>query len=107
MNHSEETYTFKFKLVYTTNTKNYTFKSDLSIREFIREVRRRAPADFDLNCNEDIEIIEIVEMGQFDNIYGHDAELAPALEESDRTLRDLYGTRHKSTSFYIGKYRTS
>jgi hypothetical protein len=46
-------------------------------------------------------------MGQFDNIYGHDAELAPALEESDRTLRDLYGTRHKSTSFYIGKYRTS
>ena len=102
MNHSEETYTFSFKLVYTTNTKNYTFKSDLSIREFIREVRRRAPADFDLNCNEDI---DIVEMGQFDNIYGHDAELAPALEESDRTLRDLYGTRHKSTSFYIRKFR--
>jgi hypothetical protein len=104
MNHSEETYTFKFKLVYTTNTKNYTFKSDLSIREFIREVRRRAPADFDLNCNEDI---DIVEMGQFDNIYGHDAELAPALEESDWTLREFYGNRHKSTSFYIGKFRLS
>ena len=74
------------------------------MRNFIREIRQRAPADFDLNCNEDI---EIVEMGQFNNIYGHDAELAPALEESDRTLRELYGNRHKSTSFYIGKYRTS
>jgi hypothetical protein len=104
MNHPEETYTFTFKLVYTTNTKNYTFKSDISVRNFIREVRQRAPADFDLNCNEDI---DIVEMGQFNNIYGHDAELAPALEESERTLRELYGTRHKSTSFYIGKYRTS
>ena len=104
MNHSEETYTFKFKLVYTTNTKNYTFKSDLSIREFIREVRQRAPADFDLNCNEDI---EIVEMGQFYNIYGHDAELAPALEESDWTLREFYRNRHKSTSFYIRKNRLS
>ena len=107
MNHSDETYTFSFKLVYTTNTKNYAFKSDISIREFIREVRQRAPADFDLNCNEDIEIIEIVEMGQFDNIYGHDAELAPALEESDWTLREFYGNRHKSTSFYIGKFRLS
>ena len=107
MNHSDETYTFTFKLVYTTNTKNYTFKSDISIREFIREVRQRAPADFDLNCNEDIEIIEIVEMGQFDNIYGHDAELAPALEESDWTLREFYGNRHKSTSFYIRKFRLS
>ena len=104
MNRSDETYTFKFKLVYTTNTKNYTFKSDISIREFICEILQRAPADFNLNCNEGI---AIAEMGQFDNIYGHDAELAPALEESDRTLRDLYGTRHKSTSFYIGKYRTS
>ena len=104
MNHSEETYTFSFKLVYTTNTKNYAFKSHLSIKDFISEVRQRARADFDLNCDEDI---EIVEMGQFNNIYGHDAELAPALEESDRTLRELYGNRHKSTSFYIGKYRTS
>ena len=104
MNHPEETYTFTFKLVYTTNTKNYTFKSDISIREFIREVRQRAPADFDLNCNEDI---EIVEMGQFNNIYGHDAELAPALEESDRTLGELYENRYKFTSFYIRKFHTS
>jgi hypothetical protein len=104
MNHLEETYQFRFKLVYTTNTKNYTFKSDLSIREFIREIRQRAPADFDLNCNEDI---EIVEMGQFNNINGHDAELAPALEESDYTLRELYENRYKFTSFYIRKFHTS
>ena len=104
MNRSEETYTFSFKLVYTTRTKNYTVNSDLSIRDFIREIRQRAPTDFDLNCNDDI---AIVETGQFDNIYGHDAELAPVLEESDWTLRDLYGNRHKSTSFYIRKFHTS
>ena len=104
MNHSEETYTFSFKLVYTTNTKNYTFKSDISIREFICEILQQAPADFELNCDEGI---AIAETGQFDNIYSHDAELAPALEESDWTLREFYGTRHKSTSFYIRKFRLS
>ena len=104
MNHSEETYTFSFKLVYTTRTKNYTFKSDISIREFICEILQQAPADFNLNCDEGI---AIAETGQFDNIYSHDAELAPALEESDWTLRDFYGNRHKSTSFYIRKFRLS
>jgi len=104
MNYSEETYTFRFKLVYTTNTKNYAFKSYLSLRNLIREVRQRAREDFDLNRNEDI---VIAETGQFNNIYGHDAELAPALEESDRTLSELYGTRYQTTSFYIRKFRMS
>jgi hypothetical protein len=104
MNHFEETYTFRFKLAYTTKTKNYAVSPSLSIRNFIREIRQQAPADFDLNCNEDI---EIVEMGQFNNIYGHDAEFAPALEESDRTLGELYENRYKFTSFYIRKFHTS
>lgn len=101
MNHSEETYTFSFKLVYTTNTKNYAFKSQLSIKDFISEILQRARDDFDLNSDENI---AIAETGQFDNIYSRDAELAPALEESDWTLREFYGTRHKSTSFYIRKF---
>ena len=104
MNHSEETYTFSFKLVYTTNTKNYAFKSHLSIKDFISEILQRARDDFDLNRDENI---AIAETGQFDNIYSRDAERAPALEESDWTLREFYGTRHKSTSFYIRKFRMS
>ena len=104
MNHSEVTYTFRFKLVYTTRTKNYTFKSDLSIKDFICEILKRARDDFDLNCDEGI---AIAETGQFDNIYSHDAELAPALEESEWTLRDFYGNTHKTTSFYIRKFRMS
>ena len=104
MNNSEETYMFRFKLAYTSKTKNYAFKSYLSLRNLIRDVRQRAREDFDLNRNEDI---VIAETGQFNNIYGHDAELAPALEESDRTLSELYGNRYQSTSFYIRKFRMS
>lgn len=104
MNRSPETYMFRFKLAYTSKTKNYAVKSDMSIKNFIREIRQRAPIDFELNCGEDI---EIVETGQFDNICGHDAELAPALEESHRTLGDLYANRYHSTSFYIRKIYAS
>jgi hypothetical protein len=53
-----------------------------------------------LNPDEDIEIIE---SGNPNNINGRDAEMAPALEPSSIRIREIYGTRHKQTAFYIRK----
>jgi hypothetical protein len=56
--------------------------------------------DFGINSNS--YKIEIVESGQFDNINGRDAELAPALDpNSDTTLRQKYGDNIKHKAFYI------
>ena len=46
--------------------------------------------------------IEIVEAGQFNNVNGRDAELAPALNpNSGITLGDKYGDNLKNKAFYI------
>jgi len=91
-------YEFYFKMVYTCQTKFYTVNPDLSIKNFIEDIKNRAIIDFNINLNEDI---EIVEAGNPDNINGRDAELAPALEPLDTTVRQIYGNRHKNIAFYI------
>jgi hypothetical protein len=96
-NHYYELY---FKLVYTCQTKNYIVNPNISIKDFIKNVKARARNDFNLNNDEDV---EIVEAGNPDNINGHDAELAPALEPSSTTIREIYGNRHTRTAFYIRK----
>ena len=101
MNNSPaETYNFTFKLAYTKQTKKYVVDPSISITKFIREIKDRARADFDLKFGE---TVEIVEAGQYDNIHGHDAERAPALVETEHTVGDVYANRHNSTSFYIRK----
>lgn len=92
------THSFYFKIVYTCQTINYDINLDMSITEFINYVSQKARTDFDINDNN---IIEIVEAGQFENINGRDAELAPALENSDLTIREKYDNRYKNIAFYI------
>jgi hypothetical protein len=60
----------------------------------------RARSDFDLTDNEDIEIIVA---GQYENVNGRDAELAPALQPSNTLLSQFYRNNHMNTSFYIRK----
>ena len=56
--------------------------------------------DFGINSNS--YKIEIVETGQFDNVNGHNAELAPALNQNEEiTLREKYGDNIKHKAFYI------
>jgi hypothetical protein len=72
----------------------------MSIENFINYVKDKIRVDFDIDNNYDI---EIVKAGNPDNINGHDAELAPALEATNYTILQTYGDNYKQTAFYIRK----
>ena len=93
------THSFYFKTVYTCQTINYDIDLDMSIANFINYVKDKIRVDFDIDNNYDI---EIVNAGNPDNITGHDAELAPALEPSDTSIRENFNN-YKQIAFYIRK----
>ena len=93
------THSFYFKTVYTCQTINYDIALDMSIENFINYVKDKIRVDFDIDNNYDI---EIVKAGNPDNINGHDAELAPALEPSDTSIRENFNN-YKQIAFYIRK----
>lgn len=97
MTENIEEYTFYFKVAYTELTNYYRFPSNISVKNFIEIVKRNAIIDLGLENNQ----FEIVEAGQFNNINGVHAELAPALIPYDETLREIYGDRHNNTAFYL------
>jgi len=92
------TYSFYFKVAYTCQTNYYEINMEMSISEFIKHVTTKARADFDINSNYNI---EIVIAGQSNNVNGRDAEVAPALENSDMTIREKLGEGYKYVAFYI------
>ena len=94
------THSFYFKLAYTCQTINYDIDLDMSIVNFINYVKDKIRVDFNIDNNYDI---EIVKAGNPDNINGHDAELAPALEATNYTILQTYGDNYKQTAFYIRK----
>ena len=93
------THSFYFKTVYTCQTINYDIDLDMSIENFINYVKDKIRVDFDIDNNYDI---EIVKAGNPDNVNGHDAELAPALEPSDTSIREEFNN-YKQIAFYIRK----
>jgi len=92
------THSFYFKTVYTCQTINYDIDLNMSITDFINYVKNKIRVDFDIDNNYSI---EIVEAGQFNNVNGRDAELAPALEATNYTILQTYGDSYKQTAFYI------
>jgi len=91
------THSFYFKVVYTCQTINYDIDLDMSISEFLNYVKDKIRHDLGVDNNYKI---EIVEAGQFDNVNGRDAEVAPALEHSDTTIREKFNN-YNQTAFYI------
>jgi hypothetical protein len=94
------THSFYFKTAYTCQTINYDINLDMSIENFINYVKDKIRVDFNIDNNYDI---EIVKAGNPDNINGHDAELAPALEATNFTILQTYGDNYKQIAFYIRK----
>jgi hypothetical protein len=92
------THRFYFKMVYTSQTMYYDIELNSTIANFILNVKNTVRENFNIDNNY---AIDIVEAGQFDNINGRDAELAPALEPSNLTLLQKYENNYKQTSFYI------
>jgi hypothetical protein len=89
---------FSFKMVYSCKNITYDINLDTTIADFINIVKSRIRNDF--NISDDFDI-QIVEAGQFNNVNGRDPELAPALEISDKTIREKYENVYKQTAFYI------
>lgn len=100
MTQRNQYYTFYFKLAYTSQTKIYFVRPNITISQFIDDIKLRARGDFNLTDNEDI---EIVITGQYDNVNGRDPELAPAIQPSNMLLSQFYQNTHMNTSFYIRK----
>ena len=96
-----ETVDIYFKQVYTCKTQVYGVDCDYTIAQFYEFITAKAYSD-DFGIDRNSYKIEIVEVGQFNNANGRDAELAPALDEnSNTTLRTKYGDRIQRTAFYI------
>jgi hypothetical protein len=78
----------------------YRVNYDSTIAQLYEFITAKAYSDdfgIDPNYN-----IEIVEAGQFDNVNGRHAELAPALNKnSELTLREKYRDNIKNIAFYI------
>jgi len=90
-----------FKQVYTCKTQTYIININYTIRQFYEFITAKAFSD-DFGIDHNIYKIEIVEAGQFDNVNGRDAELAPALNQNEQvTLREKYGDNIKYKAFYI------
>ena len=90
-----------FKQVYTCKTQTYTININYTIAQFYEFITTRAYSD-DFGINRNSYKIEIVEAGQFDNVNGRDAELAPALNQNEEiSLREKYGDNIKHKAFYI------
>ena len=95
-----ETVNIYFKQVYTCKTQTYNIKSNYTITQLYNFITPKAYSD-DFGIDSHYKI-EIVEAGQFNNVNGRDAELAPALNpNSGITLRDKYGDNLKNKAFYI------
>lgn len=87
------------KLAYTCITKYYSVTPDMYIKKFIELIKDKAHIYFQLEEGTEV---EIVEAGQFNNINGRDAELAPAVEINPNiTLREKYEHINYNVSFYI------
>ena len=89
---------FYFKMVDTSQTIYYDIELNSTIASFILNIKNKIRENFNIDNNY---AIDIVEAGQFNNINGRDAELAPALEPSNLTLLQKYENNYKQTSFYI------
>ncbi len=89
---------FYFKMVDTSQTIYYDIELNSTIASFILNIKNKIRENFNIDNNYSI---DIVEAGQFNNINGRDAELAPALEPSNLTLLQKYENNYKQTSFYI------
>ena len=96
-----ETIDLYFKQVYTCKTHTYNINRDYTIVQLYEFITPKTFSD-DFGIDSNSYKIEIVEAGQFDNINGRDAELAPALDPNATiTLRDKYGDNIKHKAFYI------
>lgn len=97
---------FEFKLAGKCVYKTYWINIYATMKDFIDIMKPELALDFGFlerynDADKCIKNLDIIEAGQFNNINGHDAELAPALEPSEILFKDYFNKRINHTAFYI------
>ncbi len=92
-----------FKFAYWHHKMEYDFPEDTTISELIAFIQKRAYTDFEFFKLDPITYpyIKIVEMGQCNNVNGYDQELAPAMQPSDKTIKEVYNGKYEQLGFFI------
>ena len=99
MSNNEQTILrFDFKYIKTGVTDSVTVDIEATMSEFIYNINRCLGPYIQSNN------FYIIEAGQFNNINGRDAEVAPALEPSRMTVKDFFNKRLNTTSFYVREF---
>ena len=89
------TQSLKFKLVYTTNVKNYFVDKDWSLTEFIDTITNKVKNDMsNIDVNDNIDIIE-----------SYKGENGLAIQRSNIKIHEKYGVSLQNLSFYIRPLR--
>ena len=95
---------FQFKSVDGGFLTKYEVNINATMEEFLTIIKELIANILGVyNQQQDFHIIEA---GQFNNINGRDAELAPELQPSNILFKDYFGKRINTTAFYI-RYRNN
>jgi len=86
---------FEFKYVRTGRSKFISVDIESTMTEFLNDVGKFATFFFGADN------LYIIEAGQFNNINGNSAELAPPLCCSDIKFKDYFSDRLETTCFYV------
>lgn len=102
----DNNYAFDFKLVNGAYSKSYIIDVSWTMSHFLDAVRQQIQRDFPLHQIQSPGVnswqnIEVIEAGQYFNNNGRDPEAAPALSNSELTLREYFNKRLTTTAFYV------
>jgi hypothetical protein len=98
---------FTFKHVGGCHQSRHEVNIDGTMEEFLRIIKYLIAVECELCENPQaiddnvLNRIDIIEAGQFHNINGRDAELAPPLEPSNKLFKYYFEKRINTTAFYI------
>jgi hypothetical protein len=92
-------YSFYFKRCYTSAKQIWRFDKNMSMYDFIEQVKMKAYNEFNIERTNSIEIIEIGLFPNEDDI--QNLEEKYCLVPYNETLKERYQKKHKNVSFYI------
>lgn len=99
--------TFNFKHAGGHYLSRYEININITMEVFLRSIKKKIAVECGLGeengqISENVlNTIDIIEGGQFNNINGRDAEIAPALEPSNKLFKYYFENRIDITSFYV------
>jgi hypothetical protein len=94
------------KIAYTHHVREFEFRIDATMTDIIERIRKEAFEIFDPFIDPSpnrslFNDVVVIEMGQYNNINGAHAEVAPPMEPSSITIQEKYEGKYDQIGFYI------